>query len=479
MLNNGIKGKILRVILNMYADIKSCVTLNNNTSSMFSCTSGVRPGENLSPLLFSLYLNDLESYLQICRHKGVDIETQSEEMYIYRQNLIMLYADDTIIISEDPEDFQNCMNSFLDYCEAWKLNINFNKTKIIIFGARNIDKYNFRMGDNKIEIIKQYKYLGIVFSSTGSFLNTRKHIAEQARKAMHLLFMRINNLFLPLDLQLKLFDNTVLPILCYGSEIWGFEDIKLIENIHNEFLRKITKARTSTPLYMLYAELGRYPIAITIKCRMIGFWNRIITGKQNKLSFILYHTLYNHTSYFKWIDCIKNIFSEIGRNDLWINQSSISTRNLKGLVKTVLVDQNLQKWHWSLQNSQKGKNYNVIKENVELEKYLITVERKYWQSLFKFRTENHKFPVETGRWNNIEHGDRKCNLCTTNDVGDNFHYLMVCPYFNDDRRRFLPKIYFTRPNILKFQEIMAITNKKQLYNLCKFVQILMNKFCNV
>ena len=108
------------------------------------------------------------------------------------------------------------------------------------------------MGDNKIEIIKQYKYLGVVFSSTGSFLNTRKHIAEQARKAMHLLFMCINNLSLPLDLQLKQFDNTVLPILCYGSEIWGFEDIKLIENIHNEFLRKITKARTSTPLYSCF-----------------------------------------------------------------------------------------------------------------------------------------------------------------------------------------------------------------------------------
>ena len=128
-----------------------------------------------------------------------------------------MWLYDTIIISEDPEDFQNCMNSYLDYCAAWKVNINFNKTKIIIFGARNIDKYNFRMGDNKIEIIKQYKYLGVVFSSTGSFLNTRKHIAEQARKAMHLLFMRINNLSLPLDLQLKLFDKTVLPILCYGS----------------------------------------------------------------------------------------------------------------------------------------------------------------------------------------------------------------------------------------------------------------------
>ena len=49
-------------------------------------------------------------------------------------------------------------------------------------------------------------------------------IAEQAKKAMYLLFMRINNLNLPLDLQLKLFDQTVMPILCYASEIFGFEN---------------------------------------------------------------------------------------------------------------------------------------------------------------------------------------------------------------------------------------------------------------
>ena len=56
---------------------------------------------------------------------------------------------------------------------------------------------------------------------------------------MHLLFMRANNLDLPLDLQLKLFDNTVLPILTYGSEIWGYEIPTLlkeyIQNFWDEF----------------------------------------------------------------------------------------------------------------------------------------------------------------------------------------------------------------------------------------------------
>ena len=198
LLTNDINGKILRVIKNMYYDIKACVSVNNQTSNIFTCSTGVRQGENLSPLFFSLYLNDLESYFDTCRLNGVTIETNSEELYSFSKIFLLLYADDTIIVSDDQNDFQTCLNSFLDYCDFWMLKVNFNKTKIIIFGARNIDKFSFRMGINDIEIIKEYKYLGVVFSSTGSFLNARKHIAEQAKKAMYLLFVRINHLNLPL-----------------------------------------------------------------------------------------------------------------------------------------------------------------------------------------------------------------------------------------------------------------------------------------
>ena len=99
---------------------------------------------------------------------------------------------------------------------------------------------------------------------------------------------------LPVDLQLKLFDSTVLPILTYGCEIWGFDNLEILERIHAEFLRNITKARKSTPHYMLYAELGRYPLDITIKSRMIGFWNRMVTG--NDSNYLIYFILLSKTS---------------------------------------------------------------------------------------------------------------------------------------------------------------------------------------
>ena len=61
------------------------------------------------------------------------------------------------------------------------------------------------------------------------FHQARKHNVDQARKAVHVLFKRIRNLNIPIDLQLHLFDHVILPFALYGCEIWGFE------NVYNDY----------------------------------------------------------------------------------------------------------------------------------------------------------------------------------------------------------------------------------------------------
>ena len=209
-------------------------------TQLFLSYIGLRQGENLSPVLFSIFLNDLEPYIQAKNNTGVEFEFKNDAMYFYIEFIVLLYADDTAIICDSPDEFQTSLDNFVDYCKIWKLNINHDKTKIVIFGARRTDKYCFKMEGTSIEIVKSYKYLGVLMSSNGSFLNARKSIHERANKAMHLLYKRIYNLNLPLDLQLKLIDSTILPIITYGSDVWGYENLEIFERIHNQFLRSIT-----------------------------------------------------------------------------------------------------------------------------------------------------------------------------------------------------------------------------------------------
>jgi len=63
IINMGISGKVLSVIMNLYKNIKSCVLVNKIKSNCFMSKVGVRQGENLSPLLFSIFVNDLENFM--------------------------------------------------------------------------------------------------------------------------------------------------------------------------------------------------------------------------------------------------------------------------------------------------------------------------------------------------------------------------------------------------------------------------------
>ena len=477
LLQANVNGKVLNVILNMYNDIKSCVSINGENSAFFSSFSGVRQGENLSPVLFSLYLNDLENHLSHNSNASIIVTCDDEHLSLFMKLSVLLYAYDTVIMANNEADLQFSLDRFNEYCQEWKLNVNIDKTKVVIFGARKTSSFDFTLGDQKIEITDKYKYLGVYFSQSRSFLNARKHIVEQSKKAMHLLFCRIYNLNLPIDLQLKLFDHTVVPILTYACEIWGYENLDMLELIHNDFLRRITKSRKSTPLYMLYAELGRHPLEIIVKKRIIGFWNKLIMGKDMKISYLLYHTMKSKNDpSIKWISNVIKILSDVGRYDLWVNQRHINTLSLGLLIKQTLHHQFLQMWRANLNTSSKGKNFNYFKDAVCLENYFLILPKHLYLKMVHFRTGNHKMPVETGRWQNIELDDRKCTICDKNTLGDEFHYLMECHFFKRDRERLLPREYHKRPNILKYRKLLTSCDERSLHKLALFMGIIIQHF---
>ena len=109
----------------------------------------------------------------------------------------------------------------------------FDKTKIMIFGTRQDQRFNFNLVCHKIDICTDFKYLGVIFSRNRPFQQTKKHNVEQARKAMHVLFKRIRNLDIPIDLRLYLFDHVILPIALYERR-----HAKRVLNVIDDVMRK-------------------------------------------------------------------------------------------------------------------------------------------------------------------------------------------------------------------------------------------------
>ena len=144
---------MMTVVMSIYNNVMSCVIMSTNDndgnvfcnkSEMFGCENGLREGENLSPLLFSMYVNDLQQYLQTNECAGVSVlcnDVNDNNMTYYLKMLLLMYADDTVLFATSRKDLQTSLNAYSQYCKKWKLNINIHKTKIICFGAKRKFKF--------------------------------------------------------------------------------------------------------------------------------------------------------------------------------------------------------------------------------------------------------------------------------------------------------------------------------------------------
>ena len=163
LLNLGVRGKMLRIIKSIYMSVKSCVRHCKTYSDFFEVSIGLRQGEVMSPILFSLFVEDLELFLQ----RSVDCG-----LTVYGITLILLlFADDMVILGSSQQDLQNSLNLLYEYCQKWGLTVNTDKTKVLIFRKRGrVDnRLVFTYNDNQLDIVDNFNYLGVVFNYTGTF----------------------------------------------------------------------------------------------------------------------------------------------------------------------------------------------------------------------------------------------------------------------------------------------------------------------
>ena len=92
----------------------------------------------------------------------------------------------------------------------------------------------------------------------------------------------------------------------------------------------------------------------------------------------------------------------------------------------------------------------------------------------RFRYRNLNIPIESGCRTNIPRNLRVCELC--NDLGDEFHFLFICPRFNEACKKYIKKGLVQSGSALSFYNLMNVKSTIQLANLCKYFQILMNAF---
>ena len=101
--------------------------------------------------------------------KSIENDIDLDDIVIYLKIYTLLYADDTIILAESIDDLQSALNRLYDYCTQWDLMVNSDKTKILIFSRGKIKNIPiFKYGEQELDVVFEYNYLGIIFNYNGS-----------------------------------------------------------------------------------------------------------------------------------------------------------------------------------------------------------------------------------------------------------------------------------------------------------------------
>ena len=489
LLQIGICSNFYEIIKNMYLSSKSCIRINNRITNFFPLGLGVKQGDNLSPNLFKVFINDLPTYLN----------STPDPVFINNSPLhCLMYADDVILLSSTHAGLQQKLDKLHDYCKDWCLNINTNKTKIIIFNkaGRHLSE-KFVFGQTDINCIHQYKYLGVKFSSSGSFSFAQEDLYNRALKA----YYKLQKDFLSFSPNIKnclhVFDHTIKPILLYGSEIWGafnpfspklrnldsnidFDQIMArlpSEKLHIKFCKSILGVHKKSTNFACLSELGRFPLHFDITKSMSKYWYRL---ENLGNSFPLLREAYleskrlHESKVPSWYGCMSVIIQKVpGIKDL----AHVKQFKFKHSLKRIFRSHYEDIWHSQLPKQSTGKlsSYVKFKSNFGLEKYLLKLNFNSRRSLTKLRISSHRLGIERGRYTNIPRHDRICSRCNINELDDEIHFLFKCSLFNTDRDQLHTCIATSCPNFTnlnlenKFIWLMTTENTDVLQCLCNFI----------
>ena len=466
LIKSGVNGKLLSLIRSMYTEVKSCVRHLNTLSDLFDCNVGLMQGEICSPLLFALFISDIENSLQENIHAGITLD----QLSLY----LILFADDAVIFSDTPEGLQMSLNKLQNYCETWNLTVNVDKTKIMVFRKGGLLSRRERWFYNgvDIEIVNQFNYLGVVFTPGGSFIQAAKTLSGKAIRALCSLLSLTKSMEIPLNIMINLYNSFVCSILFYACEIWGFSSAISIDKVQRKFCRWMLNVKQSTHNLAICSELGLYPLVIERQVRIVKYWLKLNSNESgNIILSSVYRNMIDDVSSgaTNWLSKVKHLLESNGFAETWIYRDSIISNRFIPVLRQRLVDIYLSNWREGMEASSSLSLFRNLKDSYEPAPYLHKVlNRKYRNAIAKLRLSSHPLLIETGRYTGVPRDNRKCTFCDLNDIEDEYHFVLKCSKYQILRNVYIPNYYTRNPSMFKFIELLNCDKVKTLNNLAVF-----------
>ena len=433
----GMKGRMLNLIKGMYSSVWYCVKHNGQCTGTFECNRGLKQGCKTSPIIFSLLISYVAKMVIRNGKHGVQLMPDFVDIYL------LMFADDVVLISDTVIGLQNQLDVLLRESCKLGLTVNTAKTKIVVFrnGGFLAEHEKWCLGEERLEVVNEYKYLGAVFSTRLSYRILQTDLVQRARAGMLQTIKCYRKLGCTSpNFLYKLFDAQVGPVLFYSSEIWGTKDCSLIEKVHTQALKRFLHLPSRTPNVIVYGETGRYPLNITAKIRSIKYWLRILRMEPSRYPRKVYDMMLcsgNNT----WARDIQDLLCRHGFEDVWNLQFVPNEVQFLRDLKNYLINEYVNDWSTAIANSDRYAFYRRFKNVFTREPYLYVIDKQIFRdAMIRFRAGVSPLYVHRHRYSNDAPDSFICPSCKEEDE-DEEHFLFRCPAYEEVRKRFIFRVF--------------------------------------
>jgi hypothetical protein len=433
----GITGKVFNIIKNIYSSDQACMKVDGKIGKPFKITQGVRQGCVLSPLLFNIFMAGLAKDL-VNKESGLKLDNKKINS--------IFWADDIVLFADNKTELEALLKMVSDYCKNNKLTINCKKTKCMIFNQTGrLSKENIFMNGVQLENVREYKYLGFIFTPSGEIGTGLQDLRDRAFKSFQALKQKMGDSFRQdIETAVGLYDSMIKPILTYASDFWGC--LKLppqsrnpIEIMQMKVFKQILGVHKQTTNHGVLLELGK--TTLNLECIKLGIknWERIRMGSGNAIILDTYSDALK-----EGLPWLKGVEGHLERNNLNYFFTRKEFPNKYPFIYKKLYKAMASSFHEEALDAiktNKLRSYALFKRESGRENYLLVIKNvEIRTQLTKFRISDHNLMIEKGRHEGLHKSTRFCPFCL-DKVEDEIHFMLKCPIYSNFRGHFLRSMF--------------------------------------
>jgi hypothetical protein len=441
----GVRGKMWRIIKNMYQEVKSCVMVEGEQTEWFETLLGVRQGCVISPILYSVFINGFAKELIRKRAGGVRV---GEDVL-----RLLLFADDIVLFAEDGGKLQEMLIVLEEYCHKWRFEVNVKKSKVMVCGSPQIivnESGSWSFGGKLVDRVSEYKYVGVMVSENGTWDEHARYVKEKASgKTQDMQFWLGRHWEISPRVKVDVWKSMVGSVLRYGSEVWFLNKLpaRNLEAVQLGMIKSTLRVNKSTTDEFVRGEVGVFELERERDRSLLLFFGRIMEMDEDRWVKKLWCAEWDtkKKGFRSWNWKVDELIKRYGISEEAVKlKEGVLKEKWGNVVRNAVRTKAIEGWRDGIRQGKKLQVYNKIKTEWGFENYLRNVSGKGEILMGRFRSGSAGIGEELARYGGGGAGvweadgtEKKksamCKACDEDCVETLLHLLVECKAYDKER----------------------------------------------